>query len=128
MLHTTPMTQAIPETLTAFVGSFLAAADASDDTALLLAEPADGRLRELEVTSSTWQALVRAGVVDAWQVMAQGLLGPFEEAWFHEPVLAQFVEVARAAVVDAAVRGALDAIVAFALDAQRRGTPVVFVG
>src|SRR4051794_25633523 len=103
-------------------GSFLAARLAGADTAALLAS-GKSALEEVVVAESAWVAFMNAGLVDKWQALADGLLGPYEEAWFPVATLAPFREAAsavRASLATDAQR-ALDAAVALAGRAAERG-------
>jgi len=118
-------------------GTFIAQLDPHDDVAMLLGTDVDevhDKLDERVVQEEQWSAWQRVGLLDEWQQIAEGLLGPFEEAWFQPPALEKFLasaERARAALTteaDADAKRALDDVVMLAANAHRRNVPVIFAG
>src|SRR5262245_61472932 len=110
-------------------GSFLAPMAKDVDVGAALGTKG-ARFDEVAVDEAVWVAWTKAGLVDEWQALAQGLLGPYEEAWFAADKVTYVVTsaLAKRAALDADAARALDNVIALLERAQSRGVTVVFAG
>jgi hypothetical protein len=81
----------------------------------------------VEVSEAAWMELHRREALDALQVVAEGLVGRWEEAWFSRPALLEAACMRELSRLHPLRHALLHDVAVLARAAEARGSAVIFV-